>query len=101
MLRPPRATLFPYTTLFRSPPGTRSLLLTSGKGGVGTSNLALNLAIALGECGRRVVQIGRASCRERVWVPGGAGSRKQEKIPGRHADVGPHARWPLRLEMPL
>src|SRR4051812_26605235 len=31
-----------------APPGTRSLLLTSGKGGVGTSNLALNLAIALG-----------------------------------------------------
>src|SRR5947207_8489775 len=40
-----------------SPPGTRSLLLTSGKGGVGTSNLALNLAIALGECGRRVVLV--------------------------------------------
>jgi flagellar biosynthesis protein FlhG len=35
----------------------RSLLLTSGKGGVGTSNLALNLAIALGELGRRVVLV--------------------------------------------
>ena len=30
---------------------TRSLLFTSGKGGVGTSNLVLNLAIALGETG--------------------------------------------------
>jgi flagellar biosynthesis protein FlhG len=31
--------------------------LTSGKGGVGTSNLALNLAIALGELGERVVLV--------------------------------------------
>lgn len=35
----------------------RSLLLTSGKGGVGTSNLALNLAIALGEYGQRVLLV--------------------------------------------
>ncbi len=38
-------------------PRCRSLVLTSGKGGVGTSNLALNLAIALGELGRRVVLV--------------------------------------------
>ncbi len=37
-----------------SPRTTRSLLFTSGKGGVGTSNLVLNLAIALGEMGQRV-----------------------------------------------
>ncbi len=35
----------------------RSLLITSGKGGVGTSNLSLNLAVALGAMGRRVVLI--------------------------------------------
>lgn len=35
----------------------RSFVLTSGKGGVGTSNIALNLAIALGEYGQRVVLI--------------------------------------------
>lgn len=34
-----------------------SLLFTSGKGGVGTSNLTLNLAIALGARGQRVVVI--------------------------------------------
>jgi flagellar biosynthesis protein FlhG len=33
----------------------QSLLFTSGKGGVGTSNLVLNLAIALAEMGARVV----------------------------------------------
>jgi flagellar biosynthesis protein FlhG len=35
----------------------QSLLFTSGKGGVGTSNLVLNLAIALGELGERVVAV--------------------------------------------
>jgi len=39
------------------PQGARSLVFTSGKGGVGTSNLALNLAIALGEYGQRVVLV--------------------------------------------
>src|SRR5713226_1187526 len=40
-----------------APAKARSLLLTSGKGGVGSSNLALNLAIALGEYGQRVVLV--------------------------------------------
>lgn len=39
------------------PRRARSLLFTSGKGGVGTSNLVLNLAIALGELGRKVLVI--------------------------------------------
>lgn len=38
-------------------PKARSLLFTSGKGGVGTSNLALNLAIALSELGQRAVLV--------------------------------------------
>ena len=38
-------------------PRARSIVLTSGKGGVGTSNLALNLAIALGGQGERVVLV--------------------------------------------
>lgn len=40
-----------------SPERAASLLFTSGKGGVGTSNLVLNLAIALGEMGERVVVV--------------------------------------------
>jgi flagellar biosynthesis protein FlhG len=40
-----------------TPTAARSLVFTSGKGGVGTSNLALNLAIALGEYGQRVVLV--------------------------------------------
>ncbi len=40
-----------------APRGARSLLFTSGKGGVGTSNLVLNLAIALGELGQDVLVI--------------------------------------------
>lgn len=42
----------------RAPKRTaRSLLFTSGKGGVGTSNLVLNLAVALGELGQRVLAV--------------------------------------------
>lgn len=40
-----------------APRSARSLVFTSGKGGVGTSNLALNLAIALGQRGRRVLLV--------------------------------------------
>ncbi|MDR3632739.1 MAG: P-loop NTPase [Isosphaeraceae bacterium] len=40
-----------------APAHTRSLVFTSGKGGVGTSNLVLNLALALGEHGQRVVLV--------------------------------------------
>ncbi len=41
----------------RAPVKARSLVFTSGKGGVGTSNLALNLAVALGELDQRVVLV--------------------------------------------
>jgi flagellar biosynthesis protein FlhG len=44
----------PQSTSLRT---TQSLLFTSGKGGVGTSNLVLNLAIALGEMAQRVVVV--------------------------------------------
>lgn len=40
-----------------SPRSAHSLLFTSGKGGVGTSNLVLNLAIALGEMKLRVLVV--------------------------------------------
>lgn len=39
------------------PARARSLVLTSGKGGVGTSNLALNIAIELAVLGQRIVLI--------------------------------------------
>jgi flagellar biosynthesis protein FlhG len=51
----PGATAISPASLSRR--ATRSLLFTSGKGGVGTSNLVLNLAIALGEMGQRVVVV--------------------------------------------
>src|SRR3712207_8128027 len=41
--RPPRSTLFPYTTLFRSKP-----LLLEGPAGVGKTELAKTLAAATG-----------------------------------------------------
>ena len=53
----PTATVEPPGLTPDAPPRARSLVLTSGKGGVGTSNLALNLAIALGMAGQRVVLV--------------------------------------------
>ena len=47
----------PAAVARESPRTTRSLLFTSGKGGVGTSNLVLNLAIALGELDQRVLVV--------------------------------------------
>lgn len=47
----------PPERVMGSPWTARSLLFTSGKGGVGTSNLVLNLAIALGELGQDVLVI--------------------------------------------
>lgn len=45
------------TALAEAPARARSLVFTSGKGGVGTSNLALNLAITLGELDQRVILV--------------------------------------------
>ncbi|GAC1475418.1 MAG: MinD/ParA family protein [Isosphaeraceae bacterium] len=47
----------PPARVLEAPPRARSLVFTSGKGGVGTSNLALNLAVALGALGQRVVLV--------------------------------------------
>ncbi len=47
----------PFSRGPSSPAKARSLVLTSGKGGVGTSNLALNLAVALGAIGQRVLLV--------------------------------------------
>ena len=38
-------------------PHVRTLVVASGKGGVGKSNLAANLAVALGQCGARVLLV--------------------------------------------
>src|SRR5882672_9526181 len=53
----PTALAEPPTAITREPSVARSLVFTSGKGGVGASNLALNVAIALGEYGQRVVLV--------------------------------------------
>ena len=50
----------PETTSTESNPISRpahTIMVTSGKGGVGGSNFALNLAIALGELGKRVLLV--------------------------------------------
>ena len=42
------------------------LVVTSGKGGVGKTTSTAAIGAALAQSGKKVVEIGRASCRERV-----------------------------------
>lgn len=46
-----------YATIMGKDEGMRSIAILSGKGGVGKSNLAVNIALALAEQGRRTVLI--------------------------------------------
>src|SRR5687767_15912383 len=89
--RPPRSTLFPYTTLFRSPrsgasPHWHSLSLSSPPEppGVGGESYRLPTCAADDHGGRGLlrVEIGRASCRERVEVSVVVGSlnKKNKRI---------------------
>ena len=88
-------------------PRARSLVLTSGKGGVGTSNLALNLAIALGErgggsCWSTPTSAWRTSTCSAAWRPAcdlgdvlagepaaGRGDRRRAR-PGSGSSPGAH-----------
>src|SRR2546422_7035478 len=44
--RPPRSTLFPYTTLFRSTGGKPDAVLAPGNNGIGTLTVNSNLTLA-------------------------------------------------------
>src|SRR5690625_7991632 len=98
--RPPRSSLFPYTTLFRSRPLTRSRLIlgavddrshrpVEGDGEhdqrqVNRRRIRYGGAVLVHAQQVReqpirsahAAEIGRASCRERVWVTAGGGSSK-------------------------
>src|SRR2546426_10616057 len=89
--RPPRSTLFPYTTLFRSPrdpaalrerESVRSAARRPHHGG-GTGAMSDKAfpagGIDIGSSPTRLVGIGRASGRGRGEISGGAGSFKKKK----------------------
>src|SRR5690348_18337992 len=75
--RPPRSTLFPYTTLFRSNPETSVGLLAPASPLLPLEERARHDTLEIGrhfgpgpirDADADSVQIGRASCRERVEI---------------------------------
>ena len=50
-----RALRIPKDLFFRSRPGPKILAVTSGKGGVGKTNVVANLSVSLSELGKKVV----------------------------------------------
>src|SRR5687767_15799499 len=70
--RPPRSTLFPYTTLFRSPHPTRQFLTESLVDGERSQSKSFSSCARIGRIfsfsASSPLQIGRASCRERVQI---------------------------------
>src|SRR5690242_21764293 len=93
--RPPRSTLFPYTTLFRSEKIAKDVQNGRYLYCPGGSHLAIyddqkvymeGIVQFLRDVDSGAFdQIGRASCRERVWIAGGAGSlkRKEKRVQDR------------------
>src|SRR2546427_9672767 len=98
--RPPRSTLFPYTTLFRSKPGPMrtpegktvgehiglSFYTIGQRKGVGIGGLKDSAGRPWYVCGKDfaknelIVEIGRASCRERGVDLGGRRIIKKKKV---------------------
>src|SRR3712207_6986866 len=81
--RPPRSTLFPYTTLFRSGTATRSGVGGSGVGGSGVDGSGVG-GSALDDGGAVV----RAGPGHRAAGRGGAvGDRKSTRLNSSHANI--------------
>src|SRR5438034_11843587 len=81
--RPPRSTLFPYTTLFRSPlrapfPEERGDHDRRHGGEAREREAHGQIEDVAGRLERDEIEIGRASCRERVYVSSGDGSRHKK-----------------------
>src|SRR2546430_3396319 len=75
--RPPRSTLFPYTTLFRSEPERRGPY-AGAVGYVGWGAVNLDTAIAI----RSALVL-----KDRVVVQAGAGDRKSTRLNSSHSQI--------------
>src|SRR5690348_18417490 len=98
--RPPRSTLFPYTTLFRSLEGTRLAgQAVANRSGIhddvhqaDSGNAVGQAMVNAGQNSGAIAwerEIGRASCRERVEISGvGVSLERERRGTGRWSGVG-------------
>src|SRR5258706_13477628 len=66
--RPPRSTLFPYTTVFRSPEARVTEATAVEQAASEKKGLPVEVEERLTEVAGARLEIGRASCRERVEI---------------------------------
>src|SRR3712207_8906356 len=79
--RPPRSTLFPYTTLFRSNVGGHPRFLRQGYGSTGRDHLESDRHF------RRALGVGRARGRGEAAATGGRLDRKSTRLNSSHANI--------------
>src|SRR3712207_7282077 len=83
--RPPRSTLFPYTTLFRSPKSIRigDRIVTSGEGGVFPPGLPVGIVAAVEPGGIRVEPYAELAQLDYVLLV----DRKSTRLNSSHANI--------------
>src|SRR3712207_7466185 len=81
--RPPRSTLFPYTTLFRSVGRQAELLGQQGGGAADALGVLLGVVVAVLGGHRQALERLAA----RVLEVGGAGDRKSTRLNSSHANI--------------
>src|SRR5258708_24895352 len=78
--RPPRSTLFPYTTLFRSGPTGRSALIMSDAGG---GNALVNVTLTFDDTAARLLP-DSDPITSGTYQPTGSGDRKSTRLNSSH-----------------